>query len=70
MSGVVVDPIGVKARVKFIDYRSNCSRNIRLPHFVTNDDADNDNAGIRLSSHEGKTTVFRGFEADQRLLAM
>ena len=37
---VVVDPTGMKFLVKFGDSRSNRSRGIRLPHFVTNDDAD------------------------------
>ena len=36
MSGVVVDPMGVKVDVKFGDCRSNCSLDIRLPHFVMN----------------------------------
>ena len=35
MSGVVIDPTGVKGRLKFGDSMSNCSRDIRLPHFVT-----------------------------------
>ena len=39
ISGVVVDSTGVKVRVKFGDSRLNRSRDIRLPHFVTNDDA-------------------------------
>ena len=39
ISGVVVDPAGVKVRVKFGDSGSNRSRDIRLPHFVMNDDA-------------------------------
>ena len=34
ISGMVVDPTGVKARVKFDDSRSNRSRDIRLPYFV------------------------------------
>ena len=43
ISGVViVDPTGVKIRVKFGDSRSNHSRDIRLLHFVTNDDDDDD----------------------------
>ena len=37
ISGVVIDPTGVKVRVKFGDSRSNRSRDIRLPHFVMND---------------------------------
>ena len=34
---MIIDPVGVKNRVKFGDSMSNCSRAIRLPHFVTND---------------------------------
>ena len=34
ISGVIVDPTGVKVRVKFVDSRSNRSRDIRLPHFA------------------------------------
>ena len=45
VSGVVVDPTGVKIPVKFGDSRSNRSRNIRLPHFATNDN--DDDAGRR-----------------------
>ena len=45
---VAVDPTGVKVFVKFGDSRSNRSRDIRLPHVVTNDvDNDNDDAGRR-----------------------
>ena len=36
--GVVVDPTGVDVHIKFVDSRSNRSRYIRLPHFVTDDD--------------------------------
>ena len=35
---VFVDPTGVKVPVKFGDSRTNHSRDIRLPRFVTNDD--------------------------------
>ena len=41
ISGVVVDPTDVKISAKFCDSRSNCSRDIRLPHFVTNSDNGN-----------------------------
>ena len=41
--------------VKFGDSNSNGSRDIQLLHFVTNDDNDNDDAGVRLSSQKGKT---------------
>ena len=43
----------MKVRVKFGDSASHRSRDIRLPHFVTNDNDDND-AGVRRSSHKGK----------------
>ena len=52
-SGVVVDPRGVKVHVKFGDSGSNSSREMRLPHFVTNndnninDDDNDDDAGRR-----------------------
>ena len=37
-----VDPAGVKVPVKFGNSRSNRSRDIPLPHFVTNEDNDDD----------------------------
>ena len=37
ISGVVVNPTGVKVHVKLGDSRLNRSRDIPLPHFVTND---------------------------------
>ena len=41
-----IDPTGVKVPVKVGDSRSNCSPDIRLRHFVTKDDNnDNDDAG-------------------------
>ena len=40
ISGVIADPTSVKVPVKFGDSKSNRSRDIRLPHFVTNDDND------------------------------
>ena len=46
MSGVLVDPREMKTSVKLGDSRSNRSRDIRLPQFVTNDDNDDD-AGRR-----------------------
>ena len=49
ISGVVVDPRGVKVFVKFGDSRSNRSRYIRLPHVVANND--NDDAGRRTPGH-------------------
>ena len=51
ISSAVIHPNGVKVLVKFGDYTSNLSRDIRLPHFVTNDD--NDHAGVCRSSHKG-----------------
>ena len=49
---MAVDPTGVNVLVKFGDSRSNGSRDIRLPHFVTNDNDhdndDNDDAGRRI----------------------
>ena len=39
MLGVVVDRTGMKVRVKLGDSRSNRSPDIRLSHFVTNDNA-------------------------------
>ena len=48
ISGVAVNPAGVKARVKFGDSRSNHSQDIRLLRFVTNDNKnDDDDAGRR-----------------------
>ena len=49
VSGVDEEQFGMNVHVKFVDFRSNRSRDIRLPHFVTND------AGVRRSSHKGKT---------------
>ena len=39
----------------FGDSRSNHSADIRLPHFVTNIDNDDHDAGVRRSSRKGKT---------------
>ena len=51
MSGVVVDPTGLKVGVTFGDSMSNHSRDIRLPLFVKSDDGDNeDDAGRRTIS--------------------
>ena len=50
MSGT--DPIGVKVRVNIGVSRSNRSRDLRLPLFVTND---HDHSGVRRSSRKGKT---------------
>ena len=35
---VFIDPTGLGVAVKLGDSTSNCSRHIRLPHFVTDDD--------------------------------
>ena len=62
MSSAVVDPTGVKVLVKFGHSRSNCSLDIRLPHFVTNDD----DTSVCRSSHQGKgdnVTTFRPLQA-------
>ena len=53
MSSEVVDPTGVDVRAQDGDSRSNRSRDIRLPHFVTSGDDDVEgqtpaNAGHRL----------------------
>ena len=45
--GVIVHLTCMKDLVKFGDSRSNHSRHIRLPHFVTNDE------DVRRSSHKG-----------------
>ena len=37
ISGVDVKQVGLNVHAKFGDFRSNRSRDIRLPHFVTND---------------------------------
>ena len=52
ISGVIVDPTGVKVRVNFGYSRSKCSRGMRLSHFVTNVPR----RRRRRSSHKGKTT--------------
>ena len=49
ISGVIIDPTVMKVLVKVDDSRLNVSRDIRLPHFVTNDDYD---AGVSRSSQE------------------
>ena len=47
ISGVVVDSTGETVPVKLDDSRSNRSRDILLPHYVTNDD-DNDAGRLTL----------------------
>ena len=54
VSGVAYRPIGVMVHAKFNDSRSNRSRDIRLPQFVTNVDDNDKNAGVRRSSRKGK----------------
>ena len=51
ISGIIIDPTCLKDPVKFGNSRSNRSRDIRLPHFVTNED----DTGVRWSSHKDKT---------------
>ena len=46
ISGVVMETVGEKFRVKYGDSKSKRSRDIRLPHFVTNDDNDNDDDDV------------------------
>ena len=43
----------MKGRVKFGDSKSNRSRDIRVSHFVKNDD----DTGVRKSSHKGKRLI-------------
>ena len=47
ISGAFMESTGVTDPVKFGDSGSKGSRDIRLPQFVTNDDDNNDNAGVR-----------------------
>ena len=47
ISGLFVASTGVKVPEKFGDYMSNSARNIRLPHFVTNNDDNENDAGRR-----------------------
>ena len=47
MSGMVVDQTGMKVHLKFGHSRLNSYRDIRLSHFVTNNDDDNDDVGRR-----------------------
>ena len=58
ISAVVIDQTGMKVRVKFGDSRSNRSRNIRLPHFVTNDDDNDDDDAGRRTPMTTKTPPF------------
>ena len=56
ISGVNVGRFGLDVLVKFGDSNSNGASDIRLPHFMTNDDhhdEDDHDAGIRWSSHKG-----------------
>ena len=54
MSSVVVDATGEKVPVKFGDSRSNRFSRYTTALLCTNDNDDND-AGVRRSSHKGKT---------------
>ena len=58
ISGVVVDPIRIKFHVKLGDSRSNRSRDIRVPHFVTNDVDGDDDTNVRRSSNKGPPMAF------------
>ena len=51
MSGENVGQISMDVPAQFGDSSSNGSRDMRLPHFVTNDN----DAGVCRSSHKGKT---------------
>ena len=51
MFGVAVEQVSTDVREKFDDSRSNRSRDVRVSHFVMNDN----DAGLRRSSHKGKT---------------
>ena len=57
-----VEQAGMNARVKFGDSKSNHSRDIRLPHFVTNDDdnddIDNDDADGPYGNRAKRRSVF------------
>ena len=49
ISGAYVRQVGTDALAKFGDSRSNCSRDIELPHFGTNNANDDHDAGVRRS---------------------
>ena len=46
--GVAVEPTGMKVLVKYGNSKSNRSRYIRLPHSVTNDEDNDDDAGHHI----------------------
>ena len=48
---MLVDSTDMKVHAKFCEFRSNRSRDIRLPHFVTN----GDDTSLCRSSHKGVT---------------
>ena len=52
ISGVDVERGGMNVQVKFGDFRSNRSRDIRLPQMPINNDND---TGVLWSSYKGKT---------------
>ena len=58
ISGVVADPMGVKVGVKCGNSRSNSSRDIRLPQFVTNDDANDASHHIKAKRVLPKNRIF------------
>ena len=57
ISAAVINLTGVKVRVKSSDSKSNRYRDIRLSHFTTNNHDDDNDAGVRRSSHKGKNVV-------------
>ena len=54
ISGKFVNPTGVKVHGKVGDSRSNRSRDIQLPHFVTNNHDDDNDPGhhVRAKRHK------------------
>ena len=47
-----IQPTGVKVRVNFGDSMSHRSRDMRLPHFVTNDDDDDRRFALKLDAYK------------------
>ena len=61
---MAIDPTSVKVCVKFGDSKSSRSRDIRLPHFVTNDD-DND-AGHHIRAKLVRRCCGKGGDGQRR----
>ena len=59
ISGVVVEQAGVKVCVKIGDFGSNRCRDIRLPHFVTNNDNEDDAGRLTLDNGAKRLMAFR-----------